>query len=159
FFEATAEFISVVFLSAFSSKPGLWEIHKKKINESLQKQHNSFERATFGTWKLVVEYLGKQTRQLLDGDKESRDLCADMFADASLAVPESLSQTEIARVVSDTNKMRNDWTGHGGVIGQDEAKFRNEQLLSELLRIREAMGDIWVDSQLIHAVHTVVRRG
>ena len=159
FFEATAEFVSVVLLSAFSSSPGLWESHRQKLKESLQKGKVAFEHATFGTWKVVVEYLGKQTRQLLDGTEESRVLCEDIFADSSLAIPEALSQKGLASVISATIKMRNDWIGHGGVIGQDEAKLRNELLLLELQKMREAMGDVWADAQLLHALHTVHRRG
>jgi hypothetical protein len=70
FFEGTAEFLSVIFLSAFSSNEALFATHKRKLAESLEKQHLSFRRATFGTWKLVVEYLGKQTRKLLFRERE-----------------------------------------------------------------------------------------
>ena len=31
--------------------------------------------------------------------------------------------------------MRNDWSGHGGVVGQGEAEYRNQQLLSLLLAL------------------------
>jgi hypothetical protein len=48
-----------------------------------------------------------------------------------------------------TNKMRNDWTGHGGVVGQQDARLRNELLLSEILRVRELLGDVWTNTQLI----------
>ena len=159
FFEATAEFVSVVMLSAFYFNPGVWESHRQKINESLDKQGLSFERATFGTWKTVVEYFGKQTRKLLDGDEQDRVLCADLFRDSDLAIPEALSAKGLVSVLSMTNKMRNDWTGHGGVIGQDEAELRNEQVLLQLQKAREAMGDVWRAVELIHALHTVSRHG
>ena len=84
FFEATAEFISVILLSAFGSNEALFEPHKSKLKEAMAKQNQSFIRPTFGTWKLVIEYLGKQTRQLLsENEKRSVDvsdrraLCAD----------------------------------------------------------------------------------
>jgi hypothetical protein len=65
FFEGTVEFLSVILLSAFSANESLFESHKQKLTESMQKQQLSFQRATFGTWRMVLEYLGKQTRQLL----------------------------------------------------------------------------------------------
>ena len=130
------------------------------------KQNLSFNRATFGTWKLVVEYLGKQTRDLLNENgkkpedaKNDRALCADMFADPSLSLPDALSRKELAAIFSATNKMRNDWGGHGGVVGQKEAEMRDQQLLAEVQKLREAIADTWAETQMIHALHCRPRRG
>jgi hypothetical protein len=166
FFEATAEFFSVILLSAFSSNEALFALHKQKLAAALQKQNLSFQRATFGTWKLVVEYLGKQTRELLwEGGKKPQDaqnaraICADVFSDSSLVLPEVLSRKELAAILSTTNKMRNDWGGHGGVVGQTDAQLRNELLLAEIQKLREALADVWIEIQLIQALHCRPRRG
>lgn len=159
FFEATAEFLSVILLSAFSSREPLFEEHKKKLGEVLNKQNLSFRRATFGTWKLVFEYLAKQTRQLLSGDKDLRALCADIFADETLTLPKMLGRKDLAEILAVTNKMRNDWTGHGGVVSQTEAQLRNEQLLGEAHKLRNSMAEDWADIQLIYAIHCRPRRG
>lgn len=159
FFEATAQFLSVILLSAFRTNEALFEPHKQKIRESLQKQNLSFQRATFGTRKLVVEYLSKQTRQMLSDDKDARTLCAEIFADPSFTLPEALSRKELAALLATTNKMRNDWSGHGGVVGQEEAQLRNEQLVGELQKLREITADTWADIQLIHALQCRPRRG
>jgi hypothetical protein len=162
FFEATAEFVSMIFLSAFDSREALFEPHKVKLKEALAKQNLSFRKATFGTWKAVVEYLGKQTRQLLisqEGGDDNRAVCAEMFADPSLALPTALSRTELAGILSRTNKMRNDWTGHGGVVGLEEAQLRNEQLLAEVQNLREVLADTWAGVQLIRALNCRPRRG
>jgi hypothetical protein len=155
FFEATTEFLSVILLSAFTSNEVLFEPHKRKLFEAMQKANLSFQRATFGTWKLVVEYFGKQTRDL---PKDNRALCAEIFADASLELPGALSRIELGLIFSNTNKMRNDWS-HGGVVGQGEAQLRNEQLVSELQKFRKVLADTWAGAQLIRALHTVHRRG
>lgn len=166
FFEGAAEFLSIIMLSAFSSNEALFESHKQKLTDSMQKQNLSFQRATFGSWKLVVEYLGKQIRQLLSENgkkpedaKNDRALCVDMFSDPSLALAEALSRKELAGILSTTNKMRNDWSGHGGVVGQEEAQLRNEQLLGEVQNLREATADTWAETQLIHALQCRPRRG
>jgi hypothetical protein len=166
FFEGTAEFLSVILLSAFSANESLFESHKQKLAESMQKQNLSFQRATFGTWKMVVEYFSKQTRQLLSEDgkkaedaKNDRAICADIFSDPSLALPEALSRKELAAIISTTNKLRNDWSGHGGVVGQEQAQPRNEQLFGEVQKLREAIADTWAETQLIHALHCRPRRG
>ena len=159
FFEGTAEFTSVIFLSAFNSNESLFEAHRQSLTKAMGQMRLSFERATFGTWKFVVEYLGKQTRLLLSGDKDKRALCADMFADPSLALPEVLSRKELAEVFATTNKMRNDWGGHGGVVGQEEARLRNERLLGELQKLQSVIADTWGKVQLIHAHQSRLRHG
>jgi type I restriction enzyme M protein len=164
FFEATAEFLSVILLSAFSSNEPLFGPHKINLSEAMKKQNLSFQRATFGTWKLVVEYLGKQTRDMLstngkkpDVVKNDRALCSEIFSDITL--PEAISRKEIAVILSTTNKMRNDWSGHGGVVGQEEARYRNELLLAEVHKLRDALADTWTDIHLIHALHCRPRSG
>jgi hypothetical protein len=166
FFEAAAEFVSVILLSAFNSNEAVFAPHRQKLMETMGKQNLSFNRATFGTWKLVVEYLGKQTRDLLNergkkpqDAKNDRVLCADMFADPSLSLPNALSRKELATIFSATNKMRNDWGGHGGVVGQAEAESRNQQLLAEVQKLREAIADIWVETRMILASNCRPRRG
>lgn len=161
FFEATAEFTGVVLLSAYCSNEAIFQPHKYKLNEALRKNHLSFERATFGTWKLVVEYLGKQTRDLLadSASTEKRAICAELFADSSLILPEVISRKELASVLSTTNKLRNDWAGHGGVVGQEIARARNELLVAELQKLREAMADTWSEIQLIYALYCRPRHG
>ncbi len=166
FFEGTAEFLSVILLSAFSSNEAVFGPHRLKLTEKMQTQTLSFNRATFGTWKLVVEYLGKQTRDLLNENgkrpedaKNDRALCADMFADASLSLPTALGRKELATIFSATNKMRNNWGGHGGVVGQEEAELRNQQLLAEVQRLREAIANTWAETQMIRALHCRPRRG
>lgn len=166
FFEASAEFIGVILLSAFASNEAIFDSHRQKLAEAMRKQNLSFQRATFGTWKLVVEYLSKQTRELLsengkkyDDAKNDIALCADMFSDPSLSLPEALAKKDLAGILATTNKMRNDWGGHGGVVGQEEAQLRNEQLLAEVQKLSEAVADTWTETQLIHALHTRARRG
>jgi predicted transport protein len=158
FFEGAAEFISIIFLSAYRSNDALFELHKHKLAESMQNQRLSFQRATFGTWKLVVEYLGKQTRELLSGNKDAQALCANIFSDQTLALPKALSQKELADIIAATNKMRNDWSGHAGVVGQEEARRRNDQLIGKVQKLREVLADAWAETQLICALHCQPRR-
>lgn len=166
FFEATAQFIGIILLSAFSSNDVVFTPHRQKLIEVIQKQNLSFKRATFGTWKIVVEYLGKQTRDLIDeggkrpdNAKNDRALCGDIFADHSLSLPVALSRKELADILATTNKMRNNWSGHGGVVSQEESQLRNQQLLVEVEKLREVMADTWVETQMIYALHCRPRRG
>ena len=72
FFEGATEFISIILLSAFKSNEMLFDLRRSKLVESVEKQKLSFQRASFGTWKVVTEYLSKRTRLLLSGDKMRR---------------------------------------------------------------------------------------
>jgi hypothetical protein len=159
FFEAVAEFLSVAYLSAYASRSELFVGHRTKLRDAWKKQNFSLERATFGTWKVVVEYFAKQTRELLSADTDKRMLCADIFADPSLALPEMLARNELAAVLSESNKMRNDWAGHGGVVSPAEAQLRNQQLLSEVQNLRDAMADGWAQAQLVQCLHCKPRQG
>jgi hypothetical protein len=162
FFEATAEFVSVILLSAFSGNEALFAQHKEKLKETMAKQNLSFQRATFGTWKHVVEYFGKQTRSLLhENGKKPEDAKNDkaIFADSTLKLPSLLSSKDIAAILGATNKMRNDWSGHGGVVGQEEARLRNEQLLGQVEKLRQAMSDIWDAAVVVNALHCRPRSG
>lgn len=159
FFEGTSEFLSIILLSAFSNNDSIFEENKKKIIETLKKQNLSFQRPTFGTWKTIVEFLGKQTRQMLIGDEDKRAICANLFEDNSFILPKILANKEVAIILAETNKMRNDWSGHGGVVGQVEAKLRNEQLLSKLEKMKGAVGDAWSEINLVQCLHCRPRKG
>jgi type I restriction modification DNA specificity protein len=159
FFEAAAEFLSVIYLSAFASQPEVFATHRGRLAEAWKKQKLSLQRSSFGTWKVVVEYLGKQTRELLSGDAVQRTLCGELFVDPTQTLPEMLARKELVTVLAAANKMRNDWAGHGGVVGQAEARLRNEQLLAELQKLREAMAGGWRQVQLLRCLQCWPRRG
>lgn len=166
FFEATAEFVSVILLSAFSSNELLFEPHRLKLKDAMIAGRVSFKLASFGTWKVVIEYLGKQTRELLkensqkpDDAKANREICAELFSDPSHALPSVISRVDLAQIISTTNTMRNNApTSHGGTPTQEEARSLNEALLNELHKLREVMADVWSGTQMIHALHSRMRR-
>src|SRR5450759_2058854 len=67
-------------------------------------------------WGLIGSEIGwhggkAAIRRLLCGDNDARALCADIFSDQSLTLPEALSRKELATIISTTNKMRNEWIG------------------------------------------------
>lgn len=161
FFEATAEFLVIILLSAFSSNEAVFEPHKRKMQE----QKLNYKRPTFGTWKKALEYLGEQVRELLsengkklDVAKNDRALCAEMFSDPSLSLPQFLSQKDLATVFSTPLTMRND-LAHGSGLTPQEAQHRNELLLAELQKLREVMADTWAEMQLVRGINSRNRHG
>lgn len=148
FFEAAAGFIAVVYLSAFASRPELFAEHRKRLQGAWEKQGLSLQRATFGTWKVVNEYLSKQTRDLLSGSPEERVLCGELFADPRRTLPEMLAQKDLVTLLATANQRRNDWI-HGGRVGTTEAKLRSEQLLTKLQKLRAMTADSWRQVELL----------
>ena len=69
-----------------------------------------------------------------------------------------LSRKELATVLSAANKMRNDWPGHGGIVGDAEAQLRNEKLLSEVQNLRDAMADGWDRIEMIQCLNCKPRQ-
>jgi hypothetical protein len=51
--------------------------------------------------------------------------------------------------------MRNDCSGHGGVVGPEEAQLRNEQLLRELQKLREVFAEV-VDESATCTRHSLL---
>jgi hypothetical protein len=93
------------------------------------------------------------------GGGSGPELCGEMFADPSLSLPRVIGSKEVAAVFATANKMRNDWSGHGGVVGQDEARLRNQRLLAEVQNLREACGSLFNEMELMYALHCRPRRG
>ena len=85
----------------------------------------------------------------IDDAKHARALCATMFVNPSLSLPRALSRKELARILSTTNKMRNDWSGHGGVVGPEDARIRHARLLAEVYKLREVLAGTWAEIELI----------
>jgi hypothetical protein len=159
FFEAAAQFFSVILLSAFSVSPVQFEEHRRKIVAEMTAKNLSFSRATFGTWRLIVEYFGKQTRRLLNSTNSEKDLCEEMFCDPSLLLARALSNKDLVSILASANRMRNDWGGHGGVVSPEEARTRNDLLLAEVQKLRAVFGNCWEEVQLIGATSSKLRRG
>jgi hypothetical protein len=159
FFEATTEFLSIILLSAFSTKQEYFEPHNEALLKTAEKYKLSFSRATFGTWKLVVEYLGKELRRQLSGDTSARSVCSDMFACPSFELQEMLSSIKLLNIISTTNHMRNNWGGHTGFVSPEESRLRHEQLVSKLQELREAMPVVWSQTQLIKSNYCKPKSG
>lgn len=159
FFEATAEFVSIILLSAFSSNQEVFTTHKQKLLDNAQKYHISFQHATFGTWKMFVDYFGKQIRDMLSDIRDTGGALSTMFASPSLELPKMLSDMKFSDLLSQANQMRNNWAGHSGYVGIEESLLRNEELIGKLQELREIMGGIWNQTQLIKADYCKLHSG
>jgi hypothetical protein len=122
FFEALAEFLGVIHLSAYTVHQARWSELQKKLKEILERGNLSMEMATFGTWKTVIEFFFAETRRLMANDEE---LVFELFKTRNRQVLELLSSKRLVWVVQSTNKLRNDWMGHTGIVSDKEAQGVN----------------------------------
>jgi hypothetical protein len=146
FFEAMAEFVAAVHLSAFSSDTDLWAEHGPGLQSVLSRHNLSLDRATFGTWKGVVEYLGKRARPLL---QESPEICENIYRTRNRSVIEMLTASELRQALQAANSIRNAWSGHVGAVGERDARTIESELLSLLQLCRGCMGREWQGYELL----------
>lgn len=146
FFEALAEFVAIVYLSAFSSQPELWSEVRQALSEVLKKNNLSLEMATFGTWKAVVEMMCSRIRRLLNDDAE---LCFELFKTRNRHVVEAICSKGLVPILQATNKIRNDWMGHTGAIRDSDASRVNEELQQHIQTVRGIFGLVWEDYELL----------
>lgn len=145
FFEALAEFLAVVHLSAFIGHP-TWNELMNKLNSALNRSKLSWKMATFGTWKTVVEVLSAKTRQLLS---EEPEMCFELFKTRNRELLEAIASKRLVGVIQATNSIRNDRMGHTGAVRDADARAVNEQLTQYIEDVRGTFGVVWDGYRLL----------
>lgn len=150
FFEALSEFMAIVLLSGIANDDDLFQKERDRLSGVLARQHLSFDRATFGTWKTIVERLAKVVRTMVSsGDDKERGHCQDMFRTHDKRVLTLLSSSKLVETLQETNRLRNNWTGHGGIVSKENARERHELLEHHLASVREVLGAVWERYEMI----------
>ncbi|ORC32621.1 hypothetical protein B4O97_16285 [Marispirochaeta aestuarii] len=148
FFEALAEFLATVHLSAFSSHIIIWQEAHKEILEALSVQHLTFARATFGTWKVVVEKLSALSRVML-AKTDDAPVAISLYSLVSTSWLEKLSAPIISQIISRANQMRNTYGGHGGALGKAQAAAIENDLRAMIEELRNLWGHGWNQFELL----------
>jgi len=155
FFEALAGFIATVHLSAFSSDSEIWSQHSRPLFEALDKQHLSLERATFGSWKCVTEYLGARCRKLAN---QTPDIAFSLYRTHNIGTLHMLGSAELITAIQRANGMRNDLR-HGGALGDQQAESVHAELFSLVHQCRGVLGSHWLDYELVQPRSARFRNG
>jgi hypothetical protein len=145
FFEAMAEFWATIYLSAAKSDDEFWADYVNSLNETIEKANQSYDRATFGLWKSIIEFFRKRFSQLLESEG---DRCANMFGTASRDVFEMLFDARLVTVLQEANRIRNG-KAHGGVLGRSGIQMTHECLTDLVQTCRSIMGTTWERYELI----------
>jgi len=65
----------------------------------------------------------------------------------------------LVALLQEANQLRNDWTGHGGIVGERQAEERHALLRSHLVKLREHFGNCWRRYEFIRPRTCAVRAG
>jgi hypothetical protein len=143
FFEALAELLADIVLSAFRNDPQLFSSEWEKLRGSLAETGSSLEVGTFGLWVRIFERLAKVARGLLSGKpQEASSRCSQLFRSRDVETVSTLLSTGIVGVLQKANAIRNK-DAHGGGLGQAEARRRHDALRDLLESVRSESAGAW----------------
>lgn len=117
FFEAFAEFLSLVILSALTRNIDFYNQESSRWIKD-DKFKDWYLRADFGSWKVLLGNLTSSIRAFIN-DKEKRNICLDLFSNPGDEFVKLITNSAIIGVLEDINKLRNDWKGHQGITPRD----------------------------------------
>ncbi len=156
FFEALAEFVATVHLSAFSSDAEIWSQYKPELRSALEGQSLRIDHGTFGAWKCICEFLGARLRPMIDG---ALDICTSLYRTHNPQTLRMLSSSELLKVLQQANSVRNNWIGHVGAVGEKQAQKVLAECFNLVQQCRGVSGRAWLDYQLIQPGESRFRDG
>lgn len=157
--EAIVTFHATVLLSASRTDPGHSGEVEVSIGETLQQQHLGIERASFGTWVIIIERISKEFRRAFEeGDADETARVRRSFADLSQSSIDRLISKDLVKKVNEVNTKRNRWLGHTGYTSDEEWRAQVVSLVSDLSELRQILGNVWAQLLLVRAGSSKLRR-
>ncbi|BFH60500.1 hypothetical protein PAJ34TS1_10920 [Paenibacillus azoreducens] len=156
FFEAVAQFNTILLLSGLKSDSSLFDAQREIVFKDFKKE--SLYRSTFGTWIVLGERIAKLIRTEM-GNRNGRERCLKVFRSGRSDLIDSLSSKKTFEVLKRTADFRNKWKGHGGIENEREAQKRLSVLESELAALRELMVDTYAGNQIIRPENGKLKSG
>lgn len=157
--EAIVTFHATVLLSASRTDLGHSEEVEAAIGEALRQQNLGIERASFGTWVIIIERVSKEFRRALEeGDADEIARLRRSFADLGLGGIKRLVSKDLVKKVNEVNTKRNRWLGHTGYTSDEEWRAQVASLESDLRDLRLILGDVWAQLLLVRAGSSKLRR-
>jgi serine/threonine protein kinase len=142
FFEALAQFIVTVQLSAYKTAPEFFEANRPSwFGADPNNPHRvDFRVASFGMWVNLHQRLAKTARRMLSGEPTSADRRCDLFAAKDRSLVIGIAGRDLAAILDAACQERNDWK-HAGVAGPDEHVRRLRELEELLARTQTQLAD------------------
>lgn len=150
--EAIVTFHATMLLSVVRNGPGDTRFDELSIRKSLEQQNLSIERATFGTWVVIIEKLSKEMRTSLEtNDADELARVRRAFGDLDQTGIERLVSKDLVKRFREVNNKRNRWMGHAGYISNDEYALQVDSLVSDLRELHQLLGCVWDRLKLVRA--------
>ena len=143
FFECAVAFLTTIYFGAFRENDKKFSLIKNVLKDDKKIQ---FKRLTFGDWVQIYALISKQTRILLNKEKE---FCKEIFSDNELLLPQVLSDKKLVNIFLSSLEIRNTQEAHGSWVDKEEAINMNNKLFDLLKLFKNHMGDIWDKKELI----------
>ena len=143
FFECAVAFLTTIYFGAFRENDKKFSLIKNVLKDDKKIQ---FKRLTFGDWVQIYALISKQTRILLNKEKE---FCKEIFSDNELLLPQVLSNKKLVNIFLSALEIRNTQEAHGSWVDAEEATNMNNKLFDLLKLFKNHMGDIWDKKELI----------
>jgi type I restriction enzyme M protein len=157
--EAIVTFHATVLLSASRTDLRHSGEVEGAIGETLRQQNLGIERASFGTWVIIIERVSKEFRRALEaGDADEIARVRRSFADLGQGGIERLVSKDLVKKVNEVNAKRNRWLGHTGYTSDEEWGAQVLSLVSDLSELRLILGDVWAQLLLVRAGSSKLRR-
>ncbi|MGW8483545.1 HsdM family class I SAM-dependent methyltransferase [Microbacterium sp. NPDC055903] len=157
--EAIATFHATVLLSASRTDLGHSGKVEAAIGETLRQQNMGIERASFGTWVIIIERVSKEFRRTLEkGDADEIARVRRTFADLGQGGIERLVSKDLVKKLNEVNTKRNRWLGHTGYTSDAEWRAQVVSLESDLSELRQILGNVWAQLVLVRAGGSKLRR-
>lgn len=157
--EAIVTFHATVLLSASRTDPRRSGEVEATIGETLKRQHLGIERASFGTWAIIIERVSKEFRRAFEeGDADEIARVRRSFADLGQSSIERLISKDLVAKVNEVKTKRNRWLGHTGYTSDEEWRTQVVSLVSDLSELRQILGNVWEQLLLVRAGSSKLRR-
>ena len=144
FFTGTALLLVDLHVSALRRDPDVFAEVARRGNVEA-----AYKRGSIGTWADLLSRLAKTTRDLASKDAP---LARELFGVGEVERLEAISRKSlVVALVDEAAVFRNNWIGHGAVVGRQEWDRRLPQVEVTLARIRASLGDAFVGWELLRA--------
>lgn len=150
--EAIVTFHASVLLAACRTDPRRSRDVEMTIRRTLDDHRLGIEKASIGTWVVIVEKTSKELRTALNGgDADDVARVRRAFGDLSRTGVEKLISSEVVAKFNEISNKRNRWHGHSGYTSEKELNVQVESLLSDLREFRGVIGNVWAQLRLVRA--------
>lgn len=149
FFEALAEFLSTILLSAAKTDEALWS----EVRAMLSRYREQLEKSSFGVWVNVAAATAKCLRTIYNAEPSAGGIregrVEQMLATRHSEFIQALFSKKVISVLQEANAHRNAYTGHGGILTEQLAANLLQTLQASLAEVQSCYGNRWSSYHLI----------